>query len=55
MDMKKVYTKPSIEWLMLEEEQMICESIEKSGPAKAQYSMDSKERVDFSDENDWDF
>lgn len=57
--MKKVYKQPSIEWLSIEEEQMVCESsIEvTSNKAKTQNSMDSKERgnIDFSSDSDWDF
>lgn len=57
--MKKVYKQPSIEWLSIEEEQMVCESIPVDGSKKAfnSYSMDSKERnnVDFSSDSDWDF
>lgn len=52
--MKKVYKQPSIEWLSIEEEQMVCESSIETTPNKAvqKFSMDSKERntVDFSDE-----
>lgn len=50
--MKKVYKQPSIEWLSIEEEQMVCESIPMDKKAFNRYSMDSKERntVDFSDD-----